>query len=396
MSLPPRAARPGDRGGGRLVAAALLLLFAFAGSAGEARAQDADPFSATVTVDATAETAAKARETARLDGQRRALAAMVERLPGAAPGTKPPRLDDKAITDLVASFEVANERMSAVRYLAEYTFHFRPAEVRRVLRNAGIAIADDPTKPPDPGKQQDAAKPEETGKPPVLLPVYQSGRAALLWEDSNPWRDAWNRQPAASRVVMPLGDAGDIAAVDADKARAGDAAALGAVARRNGADDAVVAVAAMKGPPDRPNGVDLTVRRYRAGQLLDTRSASLTANPGESESDLLGRATGIVAAAIESGWKKEPPAGYDRQGTLTAVLPITGLDDWVRARERLAAVPAIRKVALVALSRQEATIEIGYVGSIEQLKSSLAGISLDLVRGDPLWRLARTGPDRAP
>jgi hypothetical protein len=48
----------------------------------------------------------------------------------------------------------------------------------------------------------------------------------------------------------------------------------------------------------------------------------------------------------------------------------------------------------VTLSRQEATIEIGYVGSIDQLKSSLAGVSLDLVRGDPLWRLARTGPDR--
>jgi hypothetical protein len=59
-------------------------------------------------------------------------------------------------------------------------------------------------------------------------------------------------------------------------------------------------------------------------------------------------------------------------------------------------VPAIRKVALVTLSRQEATIEIGYVGSIDELKASLAGVSLDLVRGDPLWRLARTGPDRAP
>ena len=64
--------------------------------------------------------------------------------------------------------------------------------------------------------------------------------------------------------------------------------------------------------------------------------------------------------------------------------------------ERLATVPAIRKVALVALSRQEATIEIGYGGNIDQLKASLAEISLDLVRGDPLWRLARTGPARTP
>jgi hypothetical protein len=391
MSLPPRAAHPGDRSWRRFAGAALLLLLACAAAAGKAQAEDADPFSATVTVDATAETAAKARETARLDGQRRALATLVEHLPGAGPAAKLPKLDDKAMTDLIASFEVANERMSAVRYVAEYTFHFRPTEVRRVLRNAGIAIADDPGKPADPGK----ASPD-AGKPPVLLPVYQAGRVTRLWDDPNPWREAWDRQPAAARVVIPLGDAGDIAAIDADQARAGDAGALGALTRRNGADDAVVAVAAMRGAPDKPSGVDLTVRRYRGSQLLDTRNASLTANPGESESDLLGRATGAVVAAIETGWKKEPPPGYDQQGTLTAVLPITGLDDWVRARERLTAVPAIRKVALVALSRQEATIEIGYAGSIDQLKASLAGISLDLVRGDPLWRLAHTGPDRTP
>jgi hypothetical protein len=197
-----------------------------------------------------------------------------------------------------------------------------------------------------------------------------------------------------ARLVIPLGDAGDIAAVDAEKARAGDAGALASLARLNGGVDAVVAVAALRGPPDRPSGVEVTLRRYRAGQLIDSRNTPISANPGETESDLLTRATAAVAAVIESGWKKEPSAGYDQQGTLTAVLPISGLDDWVRARERLATVSAIRKVALVALSRQEATIEIGYVGSIDQLRASLAGIGLDLVRGDPLWRLARTGPDR--
>ena len=92
---------------------------------------------------------------------------------------------------------------------------------------------------------------------------------------------------------------------------------------------------------------------------------------------------GVIAGDIESGWKKAALPGYDQQGSLTAVLPITGLDDWVRVRERLAALPAIRKVGLVALSLQEATIEIEYLGSVDQLKVSLAEAKLDLVRGDP-------------
>ncbi len=368
-----------------------------------ARAEEPDSFSTTITTDATAETTAKARDNARLDGQRRALAAVVERLAaGTAQGNaaanaganapanaaaKLTKLDDKTITDLVASFEVANERMSAVHYAADFTFHFRPAELRRTIRAAGIALGGDEAKP-------------DSGKPPVIIPVLQSGGQLRLWDDPNPWRDAWSQLPAGrgggSRFAVPLGDAGDIAAIDAEKARAGDADALAAFARRNGGGEALVVLAATRGPPDHPTAIEVTARRYRAGRLIDSHVEPITANPGEGESDLLGRAAAAVVAEIESGWKKEAVPGYDQVGSLTAVLPVTSLDDWVRARDRLAGVAAIRKISLVALSRQEATIEIGYAGSIDQLKTSLAAISLDLVRGDPLWRLARTGPDRSP
>jgi hypothetical protein len=359
------------------------------------RAEEPDPLSATVAVDATADTVARAREMARIDGQRRALAAVAERLAGGAATAKLPKLDDKAITDLVLSFEVAHERMSAVRYAADYTFHFRADETRRVLQKAGIAAAGEP------------------GKPVILIPVYQpAGQSAgqsRLWDDPNPWREAWEESPSgngggggdgggggAPRLLVPLGDAGDIAAIDADKARSGDAEALLAIARRNGGGDIIVALAALRGPPGKPAGLDATLRRYRAGRPSDSHAERLTANPGETESDLLRRGVAAILSDIASGWKNEAVPHYDQEGSLTAVLPITGLDDWVRARDRLAGVPAIRKIALVALTRQEATIEIGYDGNIDQLKASLAEISLDLVRGDPLWRLARTGPARTP
>ncbi len=342
---------------GRAGWAVIVLAVALGAKSLPGHAQEADPFSATVKVDATADTVVKARDMARLDGQRRALAAVAEHLSGGAAGdvsTKLAKLDDKAITDLVASFAVANERMSAVRYLADYTFHFRRSEARRALRSAGITLAEAPAKPL------------------VVLPVYQTEGETLLWEDPNPWRAAWEeRTPAgaAPRLIVPLGDAADVTTVDADKAQAGDSTALAAIASRNGGDDAVVLLAAMRGSPNSPAGVDVMARRYHAGRLVATNVAPLAANPGESESDLLRRAVTAVAAEIESGWKKEPGPSYDQLGTLTAVLPITGLEDWMGARRRLATVPAIRKITLVALSRQEATIEIGYGGSIDALKA---------------------------
>jgi hypothetical protein len=391
MTLPLMPAAAGSEGGWRFAGAALLVALALGVTSVAGRAQEADQFSATVAVDATADTVARARDMARTDGQRRALAAVGARLSGGGAPARLPKLDDKAITDLVLSFEVANERMSAVRYAADYTFHFRPEAIRRVLANAGVAVSDDPGKPV-------SGKPL-SGKPLVLIPVYQSAAQSSLWDDANPWRQAWEQQPpgtGALRLVVPLGDAGDIAAIDADKARAGDAEALAAITRRNGGEEAIVALAAMRGQPDRPAGLDVTVRRYRADRLVDSHLEKLTADPGESESDLLRRAAAAIVSDIGSGWKNEAVSHYDQEGSLTAILPITDLDDWVGARERLAAVPAIRKIALLALSRQEATIEIGYGGSIDQLKASLAEIRLDLVRDDPLWRLARSGSARRP
>jgi hypothetical protein len=249
-------------------AAAALLLLLLAGASSPVWAAEDDPYSVTVSVDATSDTIGKARDTARGDGQRRALAMLAERLSGPKGAAKLPKLDDKALTDLVASFEVANERMSTVRYVADVTYHFRPAELQRVLQKAGIALTG-----------EGGAEP---GKSLVLLPVYQSGATAVLWDDPNPWRDAWAQQPSgsgAARVRVPLGDAGDIAVIDAIKARAGDAAALAKIAQQNGADEALVALAVPRGPSGSPAGLDVTVRRYRAGQAVDDHSDSVAANP---------------------------------------------------------------------------------------------------------------------
>jgi hypothetical protein len=219
-----------------------------------------------------------------------------------------------------------------------------------------------------------------------------------LWDDSNPWREAWEYAPAASgRAVVPLGDAGDLAAIDAEKARAGDTEAIAAVARRNGGGEVVVALAALQGSSDHPTALDVGLRRYRGGRLVDTRSQGFSANPGESTTDLLRRAVAAIAPDIGAGREPEAPpsAAREQEQMLSAVLPIDSLDDWLRARERLLAVPTIRKVTLTALSRQEATVGIDYTGTIEQLKSELAKISLDLVQSESRWRIARSGAGSA-
>ncbi|HTZ37534.1 MAG TPA: DUF2066 domain-containing protein [Stellaceae bacterium] len=370
--------------GRRGAALALALFLGLLGAAPRAAADD-DPFTATVTVDATSDSAAKARDIARMDGARRALNAVVERLAGGAANAKPLKLSDNQVTDLVASFEVANEKMSAVRYVADYTYHFKQAELRKALQSAGIAIAADAT----------AATGATTGsgKSAVVLPVYQDGAQAMLWDDPNPWRQAWSQRPAAgggTTLLLPLGDVSDLSTIDADKARSGDAAALAAIGKKEGADDVLVMLAVPRAASDKP-GVDVTVRRYRAGQFVDVHTDSIDANAGEGEDALMQRAVGAIAADLDNGWKNAKDTLASQQGSLVVVAPITSLEDWIKLREGLSGLPAVRKLDLRSLSRQEATVEIQYVGTLDQLKASLASIKLGLEGGDPVWRLARSG-----
>jgi hypothetical protein len=382
------------------VAWALLLSFAMV-RLGPAAAQDSDDaYSATVRVDATADSAATARDMARIDGQRRALAALIGRLSGASEPATLPKLDDKAITDMVESFEVANERMSAVRYIADCTFHFRPAKVRRLVRMAESVPAESGSK--DSAETGGKSSAENGGKAPVetgsksmvVLPVYQDGPSLVLWHDPNAWRAAWAQGPAGvapSRLILPLGDAGDLTTIDSDKAKSADPDALTAIAKRNGGSETVVALAIARRQGDRLAGLDVSVKRYRAGHLVDARSNSYDAGPAENEEDFLRRTAGAVAADIENAAKKNVAGRSDQQASLAVTVPITSLGEWVQVRRRLASVPAIRKIDLLSLSRQEARIELKYVGDQDQLKSSLAEVNLEIGGGNPVWRIQQSG-----
>src|SRR6185437_11149732 len=186
---------------------------------------------ADIPVDATASSAVAARAAARVAGQRRAFRMLLERLTLVADRGRLPRVGDQQLTEMVRDFSVANERSSAVRYLASYTFRFRPDAVRKLLRDAGIPFA------------------ETVSKPVVVLAVLRRGDATLLWDDPNPWRAAWSDHNGGGGLVpfvVPLGDAADVAAVGPDEALAADRDALARVAALHGGGDILIAAATLR------------------------------------------------------------------------------------------------------------------------------------------------------
>jgi hypothetical protein len=347
------------------------------GSRSARGATRADIFTVSVPVDATAASANAARDTARLDGQRRAYAALLDRLTLPRDRSRLPPPTDSTLNQVIQGFEVANERRSTVRYLADYTFHFRAGAVEQLLRDHGVAFA------------------ETVSKPVVVLPVLESSGRPMLWDDPNPWRDAWASAPPPQGLVpmkVPLGEVEDVATIDAATADAGDDAHLQAISANYDHADVLVTRATIHGAGNG-EAVDVSTTRFIPGSPGGEQSwvASYTAAQGEAEPDLLARAVAGTVDQVDNAWKQANMLDYSQSATLVVSVPAASLDAWLAVRQRLAATAAIQSTQLISLDRHGARLELHYVGSADQLRVALAQNNLDLSGSDPDWVLQQGG-----
>jgi len=360
----------------------LLLLAATLLSTAPAWGQARQPSLYTVSdvaVDVTAQSALKARDTARLDGERRALTTLLQRLTAKEDWSRLPKASDTELEELLQDFEVAGEKTSAVRYIATFTYRFQRDAVGDFLRNHGIPFA------------------ETRSKPVLVLPVLTAGGRSLLWEDPNPWRAAWGEASGIGEGLVPMrlatGELSDVQAIDAGQAVRGDREALAAVSRGNAGIDVLVARAELSGS-EAQRTLQLTGARYAAGFPDQSWTGTLKADAGEGDDALYARAVAAVITGVNDAWKQSMLShggGTNAGASLVAVVPLTSLKDWVAVRERLRSVSAIQRTRLLSLTKEAARVEIGYAGEPEALQIVLAQRDLTLSRGDPDWTLSAKG-----
>jgi hypothetical protein len=382
--MKPRRRLPGPPALPILLAGLILLLALSWPASRAAAAAGQDIFTvADVPVDATAANAVAARDAARLDGERRAFRQLLERLTLAADRGRLPRVGDQQLTDMVRDFEVANERSSGIRYLATYTFRFRPDAVRTLLRDAGIPFV------------------ETVSKPVIVLPILRHGDTTVLWDDANPWRAAWSDRSGSGGLVplvVPLGDAADLAAINADQALAADPAALTRIAAHNGGGDILIAAATQAAGGE----LQTSLRRVSTTGTSEIAKASFQPNSGENDDAFMARAVAASIVSLEDAWRRDNVLTTSSEGVLTAAVPLNGgLADWLAVRDRLKGVPTVKRSDVLALGRQEGRIELHYLGDPARLRVALAQRDLVLDGSEDSWTLrprssAAPPPDEPP
>jgi hypothetical protein len=283
-----------------------------------------------------------------------------------------PRLDGAALTALVRGIEFEEEKTSSTRYIAILKITFKKSEVRDLLRQAGLRFS------------------ETVSKPILVLPVYESAGTQSLWDDLNPWREAWRtreRRDGLVPLLLPTGDLTDVGAISPQQALAGDTARLTAIAYRYGVEDSIVARAAFS--------VDLASASPRLEVALNqygpsgerTIIESFSGTTRDQVDELLRRAVAEISLEIEETWKRETLLRFDRATRLSARVPLSGLADWLAVRERLGTVSLVRRIELASLSKTNAQVVLHYLGDPGQLAISLAQHDLKLIEEDGFFSL---------
>ena len=311
-----------------------------------------------IKVDITAKSASQARDLALDEGINKSFRALMERLTLNAYHDRLPNLNRRQIVELIQDFEVAEEKTSSVRYIASLNYRYRAQSIRDLLDGSKIPFA------------------ETESKPVVVLAVYQAAGALLLWDDPNPWRAAWEKRPSEVRglvpTILPKGDLADMRTIGAEQAIEGDTQRLAEVANKYSAGDVVVVHGILR--TDSYAGLpELEVYMTRFGFALQEHTVvkSFSASPGEDLESLFLRAATQLTVQIEDNWKQDNLIKFAEPAILQIIVPVSGIGDWIKVRDRLNGVAIIKKSEVTLISRRAVNVNINYIGDAEQLALSL-------------------------
>ncbi len=347
-----------------------LILMVIAGACVlAAKPASADLYSInSIKVDETAENAVEAKKKAISEGQTRAFGTLLHRLTRETDRTRLPELTASQISRLMDGMSVENESTSGTRYVAELSIRFRPSNLRDFLLQYKVPYADEQA----PGV--------------LLVTVWKENGKSILWDNPNPWRDAWaslNVENSITPLFLPLGDLTDIGAISAKDVLSGNEQKIQKMKDRYAVENVLIAVAESSGG----NSVRAVLRgAVESGPIEFDETFS-----DESGTGIAG-ATASAARSylsrIEEGWKATHlnlgrPAGNSMQ----VAVPFGTLGEWNQIRQRINTTVGVESVQVKRLSAKGAIIDIIFAGDLGVLSGELERSGFELSDIGDTWVL---------
>jgi len=336
-----------------------------------------------IAVDKTAGSASAARVLAVAEGQNRAFSTLLRKLTPKSYHGDLPTLSDSDLAPLVRGIQVRNEKTSPTRYLADLTVEFNRGLILPILTARDIPYS------------------ESISKPLLVLPVFEDRGVKNLWDEPNPWRDAWveifdsgkgpegnlKRQDDWAQVALlpisvPSGTLEDMKMVTVDDAVYLREEAVRQISAEYGASAVLVAYASLQ----NQNGIRrLDISYQRSDLMMPAVIESFTG--GDTDRDIYRAAIFDVIENLQESWKDQNILDRNIENRLAVSTSITGLKEWLNIQSKTRSIPAVQQLKVREMSIDKVFWEISFVGDLTQLRSAFGQRDLVLENEDGYWTL---------
>ncbi len=329
-----------------------------------------------ISMDETASTSRVASQAAVKLAEREALEKLFRKIIREEDQIQLPEITDGQVTELVSGIEVANEKSSSVRYLADFTIHFSREKIYNFLSELQIPFA------------------ETLSSPVSVLTVLEQEGAGFLWEKENPWRAAWAKFDTVNNLV-PLHIIGpsyeNRMALTLWQAQMGDIEALQDFADHKNIRKLYVITAKVdKNILNNSWSLNLTIHSNKERNIYtkiftreDITHASLVEHFGERGSEntmtaLYNEAIKEATYWIDNQWKEKVMIHFGLSSHLNINIAYENAEDWFEIKKKLESLSLIRSVTYKKFTVKEAEIDIEYSGDVEQIILALEQEKLTL------------------
>lgn len=319
-----------------------------------------------VSIDVTAESAAKAKLTAIGDAQVKAFHRLVDRLIPSESAAQFKALGPDVVGRLLAGLSIEEERVAPKRYIAKLSIRFLSNKTRKLFGQYGVRFA------------------EKQSEPVLVIPVWVSSEGADIWKGDNPWHKAWaslDLKNALIPILLPLGDNRDTNALTAKEALANNQVKLESLRLRYGASAVLVAGAEPKGKTK--------VRAIMNGASPVGRIGFDKVYEAEDQEAAALFAANRFQLVMQEKWKKDNLTQYTAGrvstpgNTITMAVPYNSTAEWNVLRSRIQTTAGVGRIDINSLSGRGAVISIAFGGTLDDLRTAFyqAGFNLSVVGG---------------
>ena len=332
-----------------------------------------------ISIDETAATSSRASRTAVRIAQRTALEKLFRKIIREDDQAGLPALTDGQVTELVSGLEVANEKSSRVRYIADFTVHFSRDKIYNFLSERQIPFA------------------ETLSNTVNILTVLEKDGAAVLWESSNEWRSSWKAYDTANNLVPIQVVESSLAnrlAITAWQAQQGNMELLQKLADKQGGRKFYVMNARVeKDFVEGRNSLELIIFKVGEDQHEFSTTLAIENNTDDLE-ELYNEAIKRATYWLDNQWKEKVMIHFGTSSHLNVNIKFDRSEDWFEIKKKLESISLIRKVTYKKLSIMAAAVEIEHSGDVGQIMLTLeqedlilTGLAENMDLDAPFWAL---------